>query len=445
MAPWFLSFLSAFLFFSLHVSPLSGQKNFKKQRKELSNLIDQSPVFNRHFAGFIIEDAATEEVLFSKDADKYFTPASNTKLVTFYTALKILGDSLNVWRVAEFEDQIILQGTGNPLWRHPSFKEVVQPEPWKKGTLPVRISFDNWRGTRFGRGWSWSDYPYYYQTERSPLPFHGNYIQFSRDTSGKWGSTPGSWLNEITINHNDLGEAPKINRNEFDNVFYANKKTAEAPFNLLIPYRTDNESVLKIFREDLQRPVSLFTLPRGSNLVFTDYKIPIPDTLYRFFLQESDNFIGEQLLVSCSDKLFGYLDPDKLIQYAMDSLLSDLPQKPVWVDGSGLSRYNLFSPNDMTVILKKLLRLMPRERLFNLLPAGGISGTISTSYQGTNGKPFVFAKTGSLSNNHCLSGFVTTNSGKVLIFSFMNNHFVGGSAVVKKEMNKVLTYLRDYF
>jgi D-alanyl-D-alanine carboxypeptidase/D-alanyl-D-alanine-endopeptidase (penicillin-binding protein 4) len=40
---------------------------------------------------------------------------------------------------------------------------------------------------------------------------------------------------------------------------------------------------------------------------------------------------------------------------------------------------------------------------------------------------------------------VVTNKGKTLIFSFMNNHFVEGSAVVKNEMNKVLTFLRDNF
>jgi D-alanyl-D-alanine carboxypeptidase/D-alanyl-D-alanine-endopeptidase (penicillin-binding protein 4) len=170
----------------------------------------------------------------------------------------------------------------------------------------------------------------------------------------------------------------------------------------------------------------------------------MPDTLYRFFMQESDNFIGEQLMILCSDKKFGYLDPEKFIAFARDSILFDLPQKPVWADGSGLSRYNLFSPKDMAIILKKLLNMMPQERLFSLLPAGGVSGTISGSYKG-QGKPFVYAKTGSLSNNHCLSGYVVTNSGKVLIFSFMNNHFVEGSTIVKNEMNKVLTYLRDTF
>jgi len=437
-------FLNLFFLLFLCFNPVSGQKTHKKQLKELDHLIINSPVFKQYFSGFKIENAATEEVLFTKEADKYFTPASNVKLVTFYTALKVLGDSLNVWRVAEFEDQLIIQGTGNPLWRHPAFLSIDQPEPWKNSKLPVHLSFDNWRGTRFGSGWSWADYPYYYQTERSPIPIHGNYVQFEKDNLGNWLSSPGTWLNEITIDKNDLGSKPRIYREEFGNKFYANKKAADTLFNIVVPFRTDNESVLKIFREDIYQPVALFKLPRKSDISFTDYKIPMPDTLYRYFLQESDNFIGEQLLILCSDKQFGFLDPDKFITFAKDSLLADLPQKPVWVDGSGLSRYNLFSPNDMIFILKKLLTMIPQEKLFSLLPAGGVSGTISESYKG-QGKPFVFAKTGSLANNHCLSGYLVTNSGKVLVFSFMNNHFVEGSAVVRKEMNKILTFLRDNF
>jgi len=444
MSNYFKFFLGFLFFLIFGLNLVSGQKSHNKHLKELETIINHSPVFNRHFSGFKIEDAATEEVLFSKEADKYFTPASNVKLVTFYTALKILGDSLNVWRVAKLEDQLIIQGTGNPLWRHPAFNELVQPEPWRDSKLPVYLSFDNWKGTRFGSGWSWADYPYYYQTERSPLPIHGNFIQFNKDSLGKWSSTPGNWLNEITIDRSDMGSRPRIYREEFANKFFANKKAADTLFNLLVPFRTDNETVLKIFREDIQQPVSLFKLPRESNILFTDHKMLIPDTLYRYFLQESDNFIGEQLLILCSDKKFGYLDPDKFINFAKDSLFSDLPQKPVWADGSGLSRYNLFSPNDIVLILRKLFKMMPQERLFSLLPAGGVSGTISASYKG-NGKPYVFAKTGSLANNHCLSGYVVTNKGKVLIFSFMNNHFVENSAVIKKEMNKILTYLRDTF
>jgi len=423
---------------------VSGQKTHKKDLKELDNLVHNSIIFNQHFSGLMIEDAVSGEILLKRDAEKHFTPASNVKLVTFYAALKVLGDSLNVWRVGEKEGHLVIQGTGNPMWRHPAFLSVEQPEPWKKSNLPVKLSFDNWKGNRFGSGWSWADFPYYYQVERSPIPIHGNYVQFKKDSLGKWLTSPGFWLDHLTFDATDKVKRPKIYRDEFENTFYANKVAFDTSFNLIVPFRTDVETVLDIFREDIQQPVSQLKLNAEELVSFKNYKVSIPDTLYRFFLQESDNFIGEQLLILCSDKQFGYLDPEKFIGYARDSLITDWPQKPVWVDGSGLSRYNLFSPMDMVFILKKLYAMMPQERLFNLLPAGGVSGTISEFYK-SQGKPFVFAKTGSLSNNHCLSGYVVTNKGKTLIFSFMNNHFVEGSSVVKKEMNKVLTFLRDNF
>jgi D-alanyl-D-alanine carboxypeptidase/D-alanyl-D-alanine-endopeptidase (penicillin-binding protein 4) len=423
---------------------VSGQKTHKKDLKELDNLVHNSIIFNQHFSGLMIEDAVSGEILLKRDAEKHFTPASNVKLVTFYAALKVLGDSLNVWRVGEKEGHLVIQGTGNPMWRHPAFLSVEQPEPWKKSNLPVKLSFDNWKGNRFGSGWSWADFPYYYQVERSPIPIHGNYVQFKKDSLGKWLTSPGFWLDHLTFDATDKVKRPKIYRDEFENTFYANKVAFDTSFNLIVPFRTDVETVLDIFREDIQQPVSQLKLNAEELVSFKNYKVSIPDTLYRFFLQESDNFIGEQLLILCSDKQFGYLDPEKFIGYARDSLITDWPQKPVWVDGSGLSRYNLFSPMDMVFILKKLYAMMPQERLFNLLPAGGVSGTISESYK-SQGKPFVFAKTGSLSNNHCLSGYVVTNKGKTLIFSFMNNHFVEGSSVVKKEMYKVLTFLRENF
>ena len=444
MTKTYISFSGIVVISFLCIGSILGQKTHKKQVKELDNLVHNSIIFNQHFSGLMIEDAATGEILLKREADKHFTPASNVKLVTLYAALKVLGDSLNVWRVGEKDGQLVIQGTGNPMWRHPAFLSVEQPEPWKKSNLPVKISLDNWKGNRFGSGWSWADYPYYYQVERSPIPIHGNYVQFKKDSLGKWLTTPGFWLDHLTFDDADKGKKPKIYRDEFENKFHANKVAFDTSFDLLVPFRTDVETVLGVFREDIQQPVSQIKLNVEENISFTNYKVSIPDTLYRFFLQESDNFIGEQLLILCSDKQFGYLDPEKFIGYARDSLISDWPQKPVWADGSGLSRYNLFSPMDMVFILKKLYAMMPQERLFSLLPAGGVSGTISGSYQG-QGKPFVFAKTGSLSNNHCLSGYVVTNKGKTLIFSFMNNHFVEGSAVVKNEMNKVLTFLRDNF
>ncbi len=92
-----------------------------------------------------------------------------------------------------------------------------------------------------------------------------------------------------------------------------------------------------------------------------------------------------------------------------------------------------------------MFREIPRERLYLFFPAGGESGTIEDWYPG-NPEPYIYAKTGSLSNNHCLSGYLLTKSGKTLIFSsFMNNHFMESSSEIKNRMQSIFEEIRDTY
>ena len=111
MTKTYVSFSGIVVISFLCIGSILGQKTHKKQVKELDNLVHNSIIFNQHFSGLMIEDAASGEILLKREADKHFTPASNVKLVTLYAALKVLGDSLNVWRVAEDEGQLIIQDT----------------------------------------------------------------------------------------------------------------------------------------------------------------------------------------------------------------------------------------------------------------------------------------------------------------------------------------------
>ena len=86
------------------------------------------------------------------------------------------------------------------------------------------------------------------------------------------------------------------------------------------------------------------------------------------------------------------------------------------------------------------------ERLLPILAKGGKSGTIKDWYAGgdlENNDPYVFAKTGTIRNVHCLSGFLKAKSGRWYVFSFMHNNFPGASSTVKRPMGKVLKYLRS--
>ncbi|MDZ7681460.1 MAG: D-alanyl-D-alanine carboxypeptidase [Fodinibius sp.] len=164
-------------------------------------------------------------------------------------------------------------------------------------------------------------------------------------------------------------------------------------------------------------------------------------------LQPSDNFIAEQLLFVTAAELGKPLNSRTVIDKMKEEYLDILPREPQWVDASGLSRYNMFTPRSMIRILQAIdNEFADNQRLYELLPAGGERGTIESWYGAEDGAaPYVFAKTGTLSNNHCLSGFVITESGKKLLFSFMNNHYVSSSSVVKEEMSKVLRYIHRQY
>jgi D-alanyl-D-alanine carboxypeptidase/D-alanyl-D-alanine-endopeptidase (penicillin-binding protein 4) len=134
------------------------------------------------------------------------------------------------------------------------------------------------------------------------------------------------------------------------------------------------------------------------------------------------------------------MDEQKLIDTLLKTDLNGFPQKPKWVDGSGLSRYNLFSPEDFVWLLNKMKDEFGLERLKIILPTGD-EGTLRNYYKDETG--FIYAKTGTLSGHVALSGFLITAKNKLLIFSVqVNNHYTSATAVrraVEKFLRKVRT------
>ncbi|MEO6759506.1 MAG: D-alanyl-D-alanine carboxypeptidase [Saprospiraceae bacterium] len=169
----------------------------------------------------------------------------------------------------------------------------------------------------------------------------------------------------------------------------------------------------------------------------TLYSTPL-DTVLRRMMYQSDNFIAEQMLLVCAGAKFNLLKQDTMIRWALDSLFRELPQRPRWVDGSGLSRYNLTSPKDEVWVLQKLWQEQLHDRLLSLFPTAGAPETTLDWWQPVPERPWLYAKTGSMSGVQCMSGYLRTKSGKWLIFSFMHNNFVGSGKPWKGEMRRIL-------
>lgn len=423
-------------------SACSSSYKIRKTQAELNSILKGSPIFNNHFTGFILYDPVSKTTLADYNGTKNFTPASNTKILTLYTALSILPDSLPSFKYQLAGDQLIMKGMAdptllNPLWPdHPGFKRIQEA---KQLTLVLNLMQDK----ALGEGWAWDDYTESYQAEKSDLPLYGNLVRFNYPKSGsKFEVYPPYFQHRWTDLSIVKGES-KYNRSLNDNEFGLAKPDSNGTWYL--PYKTDPHTIRRLLEDTLKHKVLLSWAENLDHLIKwkTAYGVQV-DSVYAHMMKVSDNFIAEQLLLMCSSYLFDTLNTAKIIDYAKKNVFNSMLDSNQWVDGSGLSRYNLISPRSIVYVLDQIRNKMSWEKIQSTFPAGGVSGTIKNYYPG-NGKPYVFAKTGSLSNNHALSGYIQTNSGKVLIFSFMHSNYTGSAAPIRSEMRKTLEFIRDSF
>ena len=159
-------------------------------------------------------------------------------------------------------------------------------------------------------------------------------------------------------------------------------------------------------------------------------------------MHRSDNFFAEQTLLMVGNERMDKMSTGNIIETLLNEDLKDAPQRPKWVDGSGLSRYNLFTPRSFVYILTKMKNEFGWDRIKNILPTGG-TGTLSSYYKKDSG--FIYVKTGTLSNNCALSGYLITKKGKLLIFSVLTNNYITGATPVRKAVEHFLLSIRENY
>lgn len=411
--------------------------------RKVAREFKSSEMLNKYQVGFALYDMAGREMIFQKDADKYFTPASNTKLFTFYAGLKISPDSIASLRYIEKGDSLIFWGTGDPSLLHTVLKGTKAIEMLKNSSKKLFLANGRYTGNFFGNGWSWDDYNDYYQPEISELPLFDNVVLVTAKQAGEMNISP-SIFNSCFI-ADSTSKATKFNvQREFStNKFHYPLVKTTANYEQQVPFKTATGITLTLLSDTLNTDVQLIklALPKEAKTLYSSKS----DDVFRQLMLPSDNFVAEQLLLTYADKLGIELSTPKVIASIKEKYLTDLPDQPKWVDGSGLSRGNLFTPRSIIKLLDLIYNeVNNQERLFSMLPAGGKSGTLRNAYAKTE-TPFVYGKTGTLSGVHNQSGYLITQKGRLLLFSFMNNNYVQPIADIRKEMVRVMTYIHDKF
>jgi len=427
------------------LSSCSLQKQISKSVSPF--VLNDSSLKTAH-VGISIYEPAANKYWFNYQGEHYFTPASNTKIPTCYAAMRYLGDSLEGALKMETDTAIFILPTGDPTLLHPDFKNQPVISFLKNATKKIYITDLLWKDHPLGSGWSWDDYNDSYMAERSPMPVYGNIIKWTQENNG--------------IDPSVIYSTPEVNWPvDFDTAqasnFFVQRSVAENHYTITegkeklkeqeVPFVTNGISAaLELLPDTIHKTISLAT---GYQRLFLDRSVrettihsQPTDSVLKPMMHRSDNFFAEQVLLMVAHKFNISMSDERVIDTLLKTIFKDLPQKPGWVDGSGLSRYNLFSPKDLVFILNKMKNDFGMERIKNLFPSGN-EGTLANYYVSESG--FIFAKTGTLSGVIALSGFLYTKKNKLLIFSVLvNNHNSSGTRV-RRAVEKFIHTIRERY
>jgi D-alanyl-D-alanine carboxypeptidase/D-alanyl-D-alanine-endopeptidase (penicillin-binding protein 4) len=433
--------------FIIILTSCSIQKQISKSAKQV---IGDSSLRIAHI-GISIYEPAANKYWYNYQGDKYFTPASNTKLPTCYAAMKYLGDSLVGIFQFENDTSIIILPAADPTFLHPDFKDQPILTYLQKSNKKLYTTDIRWKAEALGSGWSWNDYNEDYMAERSPMPIYGNLIKWTQDKSDSkepalvYSSPEVNWRVNFNVSQqNNFFVKRNIGENVYD-ISEGKEKLKEQN----VPFVTNGiKTTLELLSDTVQKTVSLLSLNDlqklfiNTTLHIKEIKSQPTDSLLKPMMHRSDNFFAEQSLLMVSNERLGYMSDEKIIDTLLKTDFKDLPQKPRWVDGSGLSRYNLFTPQDFVSILNKIKNEFGIERIKNILPTGG-TGTLENYYKADSN--YIFAKTGTLSGVVALSGYLYTKKKKLLIFSILVNNHQASATSVRKAVEKFVQGIRNNF
>lgn len=418
------------------------------------SLLNQSFLKTAHI-GISIYDVSSAKYLYNYQENKYFVPASNTKIFTLYAGLKYLKDSIPGIHYKETADTFFIYPTGDPSLLHPDFKRQPVIVRLQGTTKPVVLIDRTWKEDALGFGWSWSDYNDNYMAERSPLPVYGNVIKWTQVSQKNSQPELQDSMQIFVFSEPEVNWKVRFKEDTVNKTFMVKRKRNENYFEISqgkekikeqsVPFVTNGVlSAIELLKDTIHKEIIL--LPVTLNPGFETLN-PKPETIYsqstdslfKLMMYRSDNFFAEQILLMASNEKLREMNDAKLIDTLLKSDLKDLPQEPNWVDGSGLSRYNLFTPQDFVWILNKMKNEFGLERLKAILPSGG-QGTLGNYYQKDSG--YIFAKTGTLSGHVALSGFLFTPKNKLLIFSVLVNNHQSSAAAIRMAVENMLVSIR---
>lgn len=445
-------------------------------------------------------------VLYSRQAEQLFLPASNMKLFTTAAALEKLGPDFRFRNTVEAEAPIdasgrvkdlYLVGRGDPSLGH----RVLPDEPRPENAAPPEAVLQKFaeqlaeKGVRevtgnliaddthfvfepFGRGWEEDDLVYGYAAPVTALAFNDNALLIRL--------APGD----------RVGEMARIDIQPFPDSYSLNNRLVTAPEKvpnrirmarnpgsrqlmiwgeIQVDAEPDEDSVsvedpsrwaAELFRKALEergirvggsvevRRISRaeasapdFAPPTPSRVVLAErLSAPLADDI-KIINKFSHNLHVEMLLRTLGKELNAQGSSKAGIE-VLENFVKGVgieEDEAIFSDGSGLSRHSIIAPRAII----KLLRHMAQSKRFPVfldsLPIAGEDGTLDDRFERTSARGRVRAKTGTLEHVNTLSGYMDLPSGERLAFSIMGNEHPLRAYQGKRVVDRITVAIYEHF
>ncbi|HET6401601.1 MAG TPA: D-alanyl-D-alanine carboxypeptidase/D-alanyl-D-alanine-endopeptidase [Candidatus Kapabacteria bacterium] len=465
-------------------------QGLERLRHDLDSLFSDTAFSNATF-GVAIQSLKTGEYLYRRNDTKSLLPASNMKLFTTAEALALLGPEYRYKtelltngpiKRHTLYGNLIIRGVGDPTfsdWGSPFFDTGLNiHREWPKllrrigvrrilGSITIDNSF--FTPERYAEGWQLDDAAYYYATPITALADNENQVALSIFPDSKVGklATVGIYrqpIYGILRNHAVTGDTSSPLTIDAGRMLCSDTITIRGMIPQLHPEVTERVSIdvperyatddfgssleywghIKQFNRHLRR--HFYKKIRHPKILASYSSRPLRKIIHAMN-KESDNFIAECLFRTVAKVIGGEGSWTRGIA-VMRKYLATLgidTTRLQFTDGSGLSRMDLVTADDIVTVLRAMASNPKLDSAFyNSLPIMGVDGTLENRLKGTPAQGNVQAKTGSMTGVRAVSGYLTTRDGEQLAFSILaNNYTVSGSEIGKLE-DEVLLKLVNF-
>lgn len=410
--------------------------------------------------GMVVYDLTSGETLYQRNTQRLFIPASNMKLFSEAAALMVLGPDYQfknqLSTTASELQQGVLKGNvylhlnGDPSFSRSDLKHLIyQLKELNINAIQGHVIIDSKLAsiTPYPPGWLTADLSYSYGAPVAPLMLDSNRLTVTVNPGARVGDPAIVEADDgggvIAVNNQVITKASAKGCGVGFSLDQSNHLVARgcvglgqwavqqrmAIKNPLLYAQGMVKSLLAQTNIQLIGQVQLGKAPSGSMLLATEYSRPLSQ-LMADTLKPSDNLFADSLYLHAAERLHGSPVNWKQAQPVIKNFLQQQTgidfKAAVFTDGSGLSRYNLVTPEQTISLLKFLYQRFPLSyEYISALPVSGRDGTLQKRFRAANQQGFIRAKTGTMTGMNSLSGYLYSVNGHTLAFAMFINRLPG--------------------